>query len=400
MHPNQPSKPLKLVITCLLLTFSLSLPVMAENTNASDYQFKLEEIREKIEGLLSKLNSTETQRSNVRDELQKLERKIAKTSRSLRQTRRKHTKTSNKLKKLQIELAALKTKLSQQRDLLAKQVKSAYTIGKQPQLKLLLNQQEPGEMGRAMVYFDYLNRARSQQINDFLLSIEEKQRLEASISETALKLEKLARTQANDKQQLALNRSSRKQLLEKLNKDIDHQQMTLDELKGSRDRIEELLMSLGELLADIPNEPVEQQPFDQLKGKLPWPIKGPFSARFGTVRDQSDLTWNGVIIDAAYNTPVRAISYGRVAFADWLQGYGFITIIDHNDGFMSLYGHNQELYKQAGDWVESGEVIAAVGDSGGQEASGLYFELRSQGKPIDPGQWCSSKAQHLALQDK
>jgi septal ring factor EnvC (AmiA/AmiB activator) len=159
-------------------------------------------------------------------------------------------------------------------------------------------------------------------------------------------------------------------------------------------------MSLGELLADIPNEPVEQQPFDQLKGKLPWPIKGSFSAQFGTVRNQSDLTWNGVIIDSAYNTPVRAISYGRVAFADWLQGYGFITIIDHNDGFMSLYGHNQELYKQAGDWVESGEVIATVGDSGGQNDSGLYFELRSQGKPIDPNQWCSSKVEHLALQDK
>jgi septal ring factor EnvC (AmiA/AmiB activator) len=109
--------------------------------------------------------------------------------------------------------------------------------------------------------------------------------------------------------------------------------------------------------------------------------------------------WNGVIINSAYGTPVRAISYGRVAFADWLQGFGFITIIDHDDGYMSLYGHNQALYKQSGDWVEAGEVIATVGDSGGQANSGLYFELRHQGKPINPNRWCSTKVQHVALQD-
>ena len=168
-------------------------------------------------------------------------------------------------------------------------------------------------------------------------------------------------------------------------------------MQSNRSRVEDLLMSLGELLADIPAEAENQKPFGKLRGKLPWPVKGKFRANFGTSRKQGDLKWNGVIINADYDTRVRAVTHGRVAFADWLQGYGFITIIDHNDGYMSLYGYTQELYKQVGDWVEASEVIATVGDSGGQLESGLYFEIRKQGKPVNPEKWCSRSIQHLAL---
>ena len=146
--------------------------------------------------------------------------------------------------------------------------------------------------------------------------------------------------------------------------------------------------------------PGDQKPFGQLKRNLPWPVKGKFSAAFGTSRNTGDLRWNGVVIDSDYGKPVRAISHGRIVFADWLQGYGFITIIDHNDGYLSLYGHNQDQYKQAGDWVEAGETIATIGDSGGQPKSGLYFEIRHQGKPINPKQWCSTKISHVAMKDK
>jgi len=376
-----------------------STVTLADYQNTIKYQGKLDNIREKITGILGKLNKTQNKRSNVRNELQKLERKIAKVAKSLRYTRRKHTKSTIKLKKLNKDLKHLKSELNDQRDLLSSQIRSAYAMGNQAQLKLVLNQQQPTEMGRAMVYFDYLNQARTSEITEYLQSIKQKQKLEISIKTTNNELKILVKKKLKQKNNLSGHRSNRKRLLAKLNKDINSQQLTLDDLKNSRSRIEQLLMSIGEILADIPNEPVKQIPFGKLKHKLPWPIRGNFSAKFGSSRNQGDLKWNGIVIDADYGTPVRAISYGRVAFSDWLQGFGFITIIDHNDGFLSLYGHNQALFKQAGDWVESGEIIATVGDSGGQSRSGLYFEIRSKGKPVNPSLWCSSKIRHLAMKE-
>ena len=386
-------------IAPLLAMFLAFSNANAESDGAADYQAKLDNIREKITKVLNRLNEDQNKRSNVRSELQKLERKIAKVSNSLRHTQRKHKKSTKQLKKLKAELRQLNARLSKQRKYLSNQLRSAYAMGKQPQLKLILNQQEPAEMGRAMVYYDYLNRARTSEINEYLDSIRKKEKLETNISATALELENLVKKRLDQKKNLTRHRKNRKQLLVKLDKDINSQQLTLKDLESSRSRIEQLLLSLGELLADIPSEPVTQKPFVNLKGKLPWPVRGEFGALFGSSRNQGDLIWNGVVINTAYGTPVRAISAGRVAFADWLQGFGFITIIDHDEGYMSLYGHNQALYKQAGDWVEAGEVIATVGDSGGQANSGLYFEIRHQGKPINPSQWCSKKIRHVALKD-
>ncbi|MCW8851123.1 MAG: peptidoglycan DD-metalloendopeptidase family protein, partial [Gammaproteobacteria bacterium] len=171
---------------------------------------------------------------------------------------------------------------------------------------------------------------------------------------------------------------------------------TLNNLETSRGRIENLLKSLGELLADIPTSPSETQPFVSQKGKLPWPVNGRFLNNFGQSKNYGDLKWNGVLIKAELGTPVRVVSHGRVAFSDWLQGFGFITIVDHGDGYMSLYGHNESLFKQTGDWVQAGEVIATAGDSGGQPTSAVYFEIRSRGKPINPSKWCSTKARHAS----
>lgn len=385
----------------ILLITGLVLLIVAkiQAEEASEYQTRLDTIRDKISTVIDGLSENRDKRDSVRTELKKLEVKIAKTSKSLKKTRRKHKKSTKKLKTSRAELKILKRALEKQRKILAAQIRSAYAMGQQPQLKMLLNQQDPTEMGRAMVYYAYLNQARGEEIKAFLGSIEKEQALEASIIRTREELETLVTKKSREKKQLTSHRSKRKKLLARLDLDIDNQELTLNDLESSRGRIEELLKSLGELLADIPSEPLNQKPFGELQGNLPWPVKGGFRASFGTTRNQGDLTWNGVVIKADYDTQVRAVSHGRVAFADWLQGYGFITIIDHNDGYMSLYGYTQELDKQVGDWVEASEVIASVGDSGGQATSGLYFEIRKQGKPINPKKWCSSKVSHIALQD-
>ena len=383
-----------LLIFCLIALPLVTSTAYAENTGAEDHSNRLADVRAKIAEVLGGLNENKNKRNNIKGQLQKLERKIAKTAKSLRQIRQKHAKSKKTLKQLKSDLAVLQRKLTRQRDILAKQIRSAHAMGQQPQLKMILNQQNSTEMGRAMVYFDYLNTARSQQIDDFLNSIKKKQQLELAISNATKELEQLANKKLKQKRSLTNNRTSRKQLLTKLNEDISDQQLTLSELENSRNRIEKLLSSLGELLADIPSEAHLETPFANFKGKMPWPVKGKFLAYFGTSRNQGDLTWNGVVIKSAYGTPVRAINYGRVAFADWLQGFGFITIIDHDNEYLSLYGHNQALYKEVGDWVEAGEIIATVGDSGGQEHSGLYFEIRFQGKPVNPDSWCSASARY------
>jgi septal ring factor EnvC (AmiA/AmiB activator) len=373
------------------------MPVFAaDNDDFERYQKKLEKVQQSIGKVKDHLKSTRYKRGHVVTELQQLESKISKNAVDLKKTEAKIVKLNNKVSDLRGELEKLQRKLKTQRQNLSEQIRAAYAIGRQQQVKMLLNQQDPAEMGRIMVYFDYLNRAREQHITEFLDNIAEKQRLEEELNTTLTKHQQTLNTRKKQKNILLGQRLKRSQLLTRLEQEISNQEKNLSELEGSRNRIEKLLMSLGELLADIPQSPSVSRPFKQQKGKLPWPVSGPFLATYGEPRKQGGLKWNGVLISTAHGTPVRAVSHGRVAFADWLQGYGFITIIDHGEGYMSLYGHNETLIKQAGDWVNSGEVIATSGDSGGQPMPGVYFEIRSRGKPINPGGWCSRKARHAA----
>ena len=381
----------------LFLLFFLQTPVIAaDDAEFERYQKKLEKVQKSIDKVKQHLKSTRYKRGHVVTELQQLESEISKNSTALKKTEAKIDGLNDNISDLRSDLSKLNGKLKTQRQSLAEQVRTAYGIGHQQQVKMLLNQQDPAEMGRVMVYFDYLNRARKQQISEFLGSIAEKQRLEDELKTALQDHRESLNKRKKQESSLLSQRLKRNQLLARLERKISNQEKNLSELEGSRNRIENLLMSLGELLADIPPGPSDTQPFKQQKGKLPWPASGPFLATFGEPRKQGGLKWNGVLISTAHGSPVRAVSHGRVAFADWLQGFGFITIIDHGEGYMSLYGHNETLIKQAGDWVNAGDVIATSGDSGGQPMPGVYFEIRSRGKPINPGGWCSRKARHRA----
>jgi murein hydrolase activator len=377
----------------LLLFFTLICnPVFAENADTHDYEKKLDRLHKSIEKVKEHLQSTRYKRSHVVTDLQQLESDISKNAKTLKNTETRVAELDNHLSSLNRELKELQASLQSQRQRLGEQIRAAYAIGSQQEIKMLLNQQNPAEMGRVMVYFDYLSRARQQNISTFLQSIQEKQSLETELAKSHAEQQQNLALRKQQRNQLQRQRFKRNRLLTRLDAEIQNQEQTLTELETSRNRIENLLMSLGELLADIPQSPSDKQPFHDQKGHLPWPVKGRLLTKFGSSREKGDLKWNGVLIGATYGEPVQAVSHGRVAFSDWLQGYGFITIIDHGDGYMSLYGHNESLFKQAGDWVEPGEVIATVGDSGGQPVPGEYFEIRARGKPVNPRLWCSSKA--------
>jgi len=395
MHLNNSTS--NCIFILLFFLLFLQTPVFASDTDDFElYQKNLERVQQSINKVKEHLKSTRFKRGHVVTELKQLESKISKNSAALNKTEAKIKSLNKDISSLRGELARLQHKLKTQRQSLSEQIRAAYAIGRQQQVKMLLNQQDPAEMGRVIVYFDYLNRAREQHITEFLDNISEKQRVEKSLNTALKEHNESLNTRKKQKNSQLSQRLKRNQLLARLEREISNQEKNLSELEGSRNRIEKLLKSLGELLADIPDSPSSSQPFKQQKGKLPWPASGPFLATYGEPRNQGGLKWNGVLISTAHGSPVRAVSHGRVAFADWLQGYGFITIIDHGEGYMSLYGHNETLIKQAGDWVNASEVIATSGDSGGQPMPGVYFEIRSRGKPVNPAGWCSRKAKHRA----
>jgi septal ring factor EnvC (AmiA/AmiB activator) len=384
----------------LCLFFCLNSVYASKNEDMTHYQNKLEKLQKNIARIQQHLKGSKKQRSHVVTELKTLESEISRNAIKLKNLEKDIINIRKQKKELEHELTQLNKQLLNQRAILSEQIRSAYSMGHQQYLKMLLNQQDPAKAGRTQEYFNYLNRARQQQISSFLENIERKQQTESEIKQTLITQDSLLQAQKEKKRERQKQRLQRKRLLTELSEKIKNQENTLSSLETSRGRIENLLKSLGELLADIPTSPSENQPFVSQKGRLPWPIKGPFLGKFGQSKNHGDLKWNGVLIKANHGTPIQVISHGRVAFSDWLQGFGFITIIDHGEGYMSLYGHSESLFKQTGDWVSAGEVIATAGDSGGQPQSGVYFEIRSRGKPVNPSKWCTSATSQLSKQNR
>ena len=385
-----------LIFLLLNLFFCANTVYASENEDRVHYQSKLEKLQKSIAKIQQHLKGSKKQRSHVLTELKKLESEISKNAIVLKALARDVQKIRQQKTKLERDLKRLNKQLHRQQTALSEQMRSAYSMGHQQNLKMLLNQQSPAQAGRAQEYFNYFNRARTQQIETFTVTIKIKEQTESRLKKTLITQNKLLQTQKEKKRKRQKQRLRRKTLLAELSTKIKNQENTLSSLENSRGRIENLLKSLGELLADIPTSPSENQPFMAQKGKLPWPTKGKFLSKFGQSKNQGDLKWNGVLIKADFGTPIQVVSHGRVAFSDWLQGFGFIIIIDHGDGYMSLYGNSESLFKQTGDWVSAGDVIATAGDSGGQPQSGVYFEIRSRGKPVNPAKWCTSKATHTA----
>ena len=383
-----------IVLIILLLTHPVI--AMGANDDKQAYLKKLKNISQQITKVSSALHNDRSKQSKLRSELKRSEKDISQSSKKLLDIETKLKKKEQSLSSLQTELGKLNSELSAQKNGLADQLRAAHAFGNHHPLKLVLNQHSPAELGRSLVYYQYLNHARQEKIGEFNLAITQQMALETQILSDRQALEALLKTQKANKEQLNKQRNKKQNVLASLNKQIKNNESALSRLRKNQNEIEALLNSFGEILSDTPEKPGLREPFAKMKGRLPWPVKGKIITRFGTSRQQSELRWNGVVIGSAYGTQVKVIADGRVAFSDWLQGYGFITIVDHGAGYMSLYGHNQTQLKQPGDWVQAGEVIATVGDSGGHTQSGLYFEIRKNGKPDNPIKWCSNNASFVA----
>jgi septal ring factor EnvC (AmiA/AmiB activator) len=245
-------------------------------------------------------------------------------------------------------------------------------------------------LGRMLVYFDYYNRARSARIDAVSGELAGLGELERTSARVAADLAALETAQASEVAALEKSRSDRAAAVGKLDAEIRDGTAAVAKLRAEEQRLADLVVRLRDVMAGFPVE--TDEPLAKLKGKLAWPVQGRIAGDYGQPRGAGPVKWNGVLLEAPAGTPVRAVFHGRVAFADWLQGLGLLVIVDHGGGYMSLYGHNEALLKESGDWVEPGESIAQVGDSGGQSRPGLYFEIRLNGEPVNPNPWIAKRA--------
>jgi septal ring factor EnvC (AmiA/AmiB activator) len=386
----------------------LSLLVHTAWAAPDSRQAELEDLRARIRALQKEVEqATETQ-SEAADALKKSERRISDVNRSLRQLELRQRELSRSLEQLARDSKTTQADIAEQQSRLAELLRQRYIHGDNDAIKLMLNGQNPGEAARNLEYYGYIGRARSQLIRQYQASLARMRALEASVRDKQAGLEQIKKEREEQKKALESEKAARQEVLYKLSAQIRRQRNEINTLVQNEKRLSQLIERLARLAAQrkaakaakasAPSKPGERVEhvadaslagldFARLKGKLALPVAGEILHRFGQERPGGGPPWKGLFIRARQGQEVRAVATGKVAFADWLRGFGNLLIVDHGDGYLSLYSNNESLYKQPGDPVQAGDVVASVGATGGQDEPGLYFELRHQGKPFDPMAW-------------
>jgi len=371
-------------------------PARAANTGSAKQE--LRELRGKIEALQKRLAEAEETKSETVDALRESERAISDANRNLRELQGQSRAARTRLAELKKESARTDDALKAQQQLLGRLLYQQYVGGRSEPLKLLLNREDPNRIARQLQYFSYISRARAELVEELRGNLALLDALSHEADAKARELEAIAGEQAAQQKRLAQEQAARRKVLASISRDIQQHQREIGTLKRNENRLTRLIEQLGRVTAKprsgarlrnerLPDAAGDGAPFESLRGMLALPVRGELGNRFGSPREDSGLTWKGLFIAARPGTEVKAIAAGRVVFADWLRGFGNLLIIDHGDAYMSLYGNNETLFKRVGDTIRGGDTVAAVGASGGNAESGLYFEIRHQGKPFDPLAW-------------
>ncbi len=357
-------------------------PVQATQLEKSNKQ--LAAIKEQIRQQALALEEKMDEKSSLENTFKRAELKVSELVIALKQTQNKLDGLNKKVKKLTQEQNKLKEQQKQQQKILSEMVRIAYLNGKHDYTKLLLNQNDPAQLERLITYYRKLNGARIEQLDEIEYTLSRLNEIAVDLAEKKQQLFELKEQQKQERSQLVSRQNDRKNALAKLNKRIATDANKLEQLQADQQR---LALAIEKAQQNAVPRPEDLAGLFKLKKKLSWPAKGRISKRFGQ-RRQGSMRWKGVMIDGNLGKPVNAIADGIVLYTDWLKGFGWVTVIDHGKGYMSLYGHNQALLKQAGDFVEKGEPVALLGQSGGKSSPGLYFEIRYKGKTVDPARWC------------
>ena len=365
------------------LALCLACAVLAATPQRTEAQ--LRSLREKIERMTQQVSRDAVQRDRISAHLRAAELSVGQARGELTRLGREYSDRSERRGQLGSERSAQQRSLDQARQALAGELRAAYLIGRAEPLKLLLAARDPLRGARWFTYFGYLGRARAREIADIEQHVQHIDGLDAELAQQQLALAGLKSAQQTQLLQLEHSRDQRQRVLASLESEARTREQSLAKLKAQQADLERLLSQLGRSLKNVPPPDVSSA-FGRLRGQLAWPVAGHITANFGDPRAQG-VRWDGVVVAAERGAPVKCVSSGRVVYADWLPGLGLLAIVDHGEGYLSLYGHNERLYKAAGESVSTGEVIAAAGDSGGRPEPELYFEIRRDGRPVDPRPW-------------
>ncbi len=397
------------MIACLCLAVLLPAASLAQQNENLDLRKKeLQQLALSLEKIKKKIIKKQGKQTSTQKKFRQSELKISELVAAGYQLTQQQKKLDQQLQQLSGELKALDQQRNTQRAVIGEHLNKAYRAGNQSALSLFFSENSPAELDRQLQYLERMNRARTQLINDYAAIIARKEAVSETIKDKQQQLLNNQTLLAKQHNKLKKMQTSRQQILKKLQEEIgsaEEQRLTLEQ---DHDALQTLIEEMNRLwqesmiaassnptrsdAADLTSNSIMiyEQPskFGSAKGQLPWPVKGKRQHRFGKIHSNADSAAQGVTIAAPSGSVVQAIYPGRVIFADWFAGQGLLTIVDHGEGYWSLYGRNQSLLKPVGARVNAGEAIATVGNSGGQSMSALYFEIRQQGKPSDPALWC------------
>lgn len=384
--------------TTALCGMLVAAPAQAQTAQKDE----LRELRERINALQKRLAASEETRAEAADSLKASERAISETNRRLYQLSAQRREAGAALTRLQNQARTLESDIAEEQAVLGKLLYRQYVGGRSDALKLVLNREDPNEIARQLQYLGYVSRARAQMLASLRDNLADLRTLSEASRKKAAELRALESEESRQKNRLVKEKETRKRVYAEVSGEISKSRKQLSTLRRDEQRLTRLIEQLTRELArkkpsqgltnrKLPSADAGTGPFRQMKGRLRLPVIGELMNRFGSPRQDSGLSWKGLFISAKPGQEVKAIAGGRIVFADWLRGFGNLMIMDHGNGYMSLYGNNEALLKQVGDEAKVGDTIAAVGNSGGNPDSGLYFELRFQGKPFDPLPWVTLK---------
>ncbi|WP_349570999.1 murein hydrolase activator EnvC [Azotobacter salinestris] len=418
------------ILTVLILALAFG-PAFADERSETLEQ--LERARQDIAELKKLQEQLNQERSGVQKELGKTEREMGDLEKQVRELQKELDGREQEIRRLDQKKQTLQKARDEQQRLIAAQIRAAYQSGRQEHLRLLLNQQQPELLSRTLTYYGYLDQARREQLEALDATLRQLAEIEQDLATRQARLGERKGELEQRRERLAALRQERQQVLTRLNREYASGAQKLKAREEEQAELGQVLQRIEEALARQAREAEEARqralaerrrqqeleeqrrhagatasaseaphlssqgaapdgPFARARGSLPWPVDGRLLAPYGSPRGEDDRTrWDGVLIGASAGSPVRAIHAGRVVFADWLRGSGLLVILDHGNGYLSLYGHNESLLKGAGDMVRAGEPIATVGTSGGQDMPALYFAIRQQGRPSDPALWCRAQ---------
>lgn len=344
-------------------------------------------MQREIQAVTKQISTAKSRKNSLQGQLRKADVELGVLQKSITQNEAALRASRKRLADLNIRAQALIQSRDAQQALVAREIRTAYQMGRQGQLKVLLNQEDPNTLARAFTYYQYFYQARGKHIDKYREVLTEIKEIEPVIVSATNELNNKKQTLEKQQSNLIKARKTRELAVSNLLASIASKDGQLKQMQQDQQELKSLLEAIEKAVVNL-KMPENYKSFSAAKGSMSWPIPGRASHRFGNSRNAGKMRWQGVTIPAKPGINVSAIHHGRVVYADWLRGSGLLLIIDHGDDYMSLYAHNQSLMAEVGEWVNAGSTIATVGSSGGQERAALYFEVRHKGKPVNPASWC------------